>query len=208
MSHCRLFYFLVVLAVVLSAVGCRRRDADLFYEQPPPPVVLGTHVDEPFEIQERNAEASKFVIYSHEFRLNDNDEEVGDGDVLNGLRMNEDGQDHLRQIAASLRNGSPYAVIVERSRTSERADSRYGYPVNYNAQLDNRRRSVVVNALVRMGIENADEIVVVTPAFAEGLTGREAQRAYRRGMQFNNYGGGAGGFGNNGGFGGFGGIGR
>jgi len=184
MSHCRLFYSLVVLAVVLSAVGCRRRDADLFYEQPPPPVVLGTYVDEPFEIQERNAEASKFVIYAHEFRLNDNDEVVGDGDILNGLRMNEDGQDHLRQIAANLRHGSPYAVIVERSRTSERADSRYGYPVNYNAQLDNRRRSIVVNALVAMGIENASALVIVAPAYAEGITGREAERAYRRGMYF------------------------
>ena len=200
----RLFCALVVLAVASGAAGCRgHRYAHIFYQEPPPPATLGTHVDAPFRIQEENAEASKFVVYQHEFKLNDSQ----DGDVLNGLRLNEAGQDHLRRIAENLRRGSPYTVIVERSRTSERADSRFGYPVNYDAQLDNRRRSVVVNTLVAMGIENADEVVVVAPAYAEGLTGREAERAYRRGMQSNNNGGNGnfGGFGN---FSGFGGIGR
>jgi hypothetical protein len=176
----------------------------MFYEEPPTPVTLGTYVDEPFKIQEENAEASKFVIYQHEFELNDSDS----GDVLNGLRLNEEGEDHVRQIAGNLRHVVPCQVIIERSRTSEKADSRYGYPVNYNAQLDNRRRAVVVNALVAMGIESADEIVVVSPAYAEGLTGREAERAYRRGMRFNGASNGNGSSNGFGGFGSFGGFGR
>ena len=202
MNQRRLYLSLLVAAAVLSAVGCRgRRYADMFYQEPSTPEPLGTYVDEPFRIQEENAEASKYVIYQHEFKLNRSD----DDDILSGLRLNEEGEDHVRRIAENLRNSSPYAapytVIVERSRTSERVDTRFGYPVHYNAQLDNRRRSVVVSALVAMGIENADELVVVAPAFAVGITGREAERAYRQGMRFS--GGGLGGGGNFGG-GGFG----
>jgi hypothetical protein len=201
MNHAHLKVLCVVLVSIMSVVGCRgRRCANLFYQEPPTPDTLGTHVDSHMRIQEENAEASKFVVYQHEFQLNKGEA----GDVLDGLRLNEEGEDHVRQIAGNLRQVVPCQVVVERSRTSERADTRYGYPVHYNAQLDNRRRMVVVNALVAMGIENADELVVVSPAYAEGLTGREAERAYRRGLNaFNRNGSGS-----NGRFGGFGGGGR
>ena len=201
MNHCRLQVFCVVFVSLLSVVGCRgRRNADDFYQETPPPVALGTYVDAPLRIQEENAEASKFVVYQHEFKLNQGEP----GDVLDGLRLNEEGEDHLRRIAENLRRGAPYQVIIERSRTSERADTRYGYPVHYDPQLDNRRRLVVVHALIAMKIKNADELVVVSPAYAEGLTGREAERAYRRALNLQD----GGGYGNFGSFGGGGGIGR
>lgn len=200
MNHSHLQVVCLVIASIASVCGCRGRgNANEFLQETPPPVTLGTYVDAPLRIQEENAEASKYVIYQHEFKLNQSEQ----GDVLNGLRLNEDGEDHVRRIAENLRRGVPYQVIIERSRTSERADTRYGYPVHYDPQLDNRRRLVVVNALIAMGIENADELVVVSPAYAEGLTGREAERAYRRGLGFQGQGGGYGGSG--GGFsGGFG----
>lgn len=179
MDHSRLIRALGVLAAVLSVAGCHDHSyPPLFYQEPPPPVTLGTHVDAPFQIQERNAEASKYVIYQHEFRLNQG--EIGG--APDSVRLNEDGQDHLRQIAAGLRRGWPHSVIVERSRTSKNARSRYGYRVNHNAQLDNHRRLYVVHALAAMGIENASALVLVAPAYAEGITAREAERAYRRGM--------------------------
>ena len=55
-----------------------------------------------------------------------------------------------------------------------------------------------------MGIEDADDRVVVAPAVATGQRAFEAERAYRQTMQNSNgFGGGFGGFG--GGIGGFGG---
>jgi len=159
--------------------------------------MLGTQVDQVNLMQEENAEASKFVVYEHEFELNKTRE---DGQV-EGLHLNEYGQDHLRRIAENMRSGAPYPIVVEQSQTSAKAGTKYSYPVHYNADLDLKRREVVVRALTRMGIADADSRVVVAPAFAQPLTGTEAQAAYASGMS--GWGGGAGGGG--GGMGGFGG---
>ena len=52
-----------------------------------------------------------------------------------------------------------------------------------NDKLDQQRRQIVVNALAAMGITNADELVIVAPAFSEGLNSEEAAAAYEA-MQF------------------------
>lgn len=158
------------LSALLAAAGCST--PALFYQPPPPPAMLGTQVDQINLMQEENAEASKFVIYQHEFQLNKTRE---DGTV-EGTRLNEYGQDHLRRIAENMRNGAPYPIVVERSETSAKAGTKYNYPVHYNADLDLKRREVVVRALTRMGIADADTRVVVAPAFAQPLTGNEADR--------------------------------
>jgi hypothetical protein len=145
-------------------------------------------------MQEENAEASKFVIYQHEFELNKEKEGV----MVEGIRLNEYGEDHVRRIAENVRNGAPYPVVVERSQTSARAGTKYNYPVHLNPDLDMKRREVVARALTRMGIADADTRVVVAPAFAQPLTGNEAQGAYATGIS--GWGGGMGGMG--GGFGG------
>jgi hypothetical protein len=183
------------------AGGCNRYKPSMFYDPPPPAQTLGQGVDEIYQMQEENAEASKYVIYQHEFKLN----EHLDGQSVGGIRLNEDGEDHLKQIAENLREGSPYPVVVERSRTSVRPGTKNGYPVHLNSSLDMQRREVVVGALLAMGIEDASEQVVIAPAFAEGLTGAEAESAYRGGLgSSNNYGSGRGGFGSSfGGIGGF-----
>ncbi|MDA7978710.1 MAG: hypothetical protein MPJ50_08065 [Pirellulales bacterium] len=190
-----------VLAAALAAGGCQaRRQADMYYQPPTPPQMLGYQTDTINQRQEENAEASKYVIYQHEFQPNEYDEvtsrEVG------GLRLNEAGEDHLMQIALMLRKGSPYPVVIERSNTSIKADTEFRYPVHYNPELDLARREVVVAALKRMGIEDAEYRVVVADDFAAPLTDLEASSAYRQGIQggLNAGGLGAGGFG--GGFGG------
>ena len=182
-------------SVLLAAVGCTA--PSLHYQAPPPPEILGTKVDQLMQTQMNNAEASKFVVYQHEFELN----ETKDDRFAEGLRLNEAGEDHVRQIAESLRKGAPYPVVVERSLTTPKAGTKYEYPVHLNPELDMKRRDVVVRALTRMGIPDADTRVVVGPAFAQPLTGIEAERAYGIGISGGGMGGGFGG-GMGGGFGG------
>ena len=90
-----------------------------------------------------------------------------------GIRLNEYGEDHVRKIAENLRNGAMFPVVVERSQTSPRPGTKYKYPVHFNPDLDMKRREVVVRALTRMGIADADTRVVVAPAFAQPLTGKK-----------------------------------
>jgi hypothetical protein len=146
----------------------------------------GTLTDPIWIAQAENAEPSKFVLYQHEF-------------VFNTARLNWAGEDHLKQIAARLHAGQNFPVLVERSMTSKREDSEYKYPVNLNPQLDMQRRAVVVQCLTALGVPDAEQRTVVSPALTRGFQDGEAERAYQRSF---NYGGGYGGFG--GGFGGFG----
>ena len=158
---------------------------------------LTIEIDQMNEQQELNAEAAKFIVYQHEFDLNSSE----GGKSLGGVRLNEAGEDHVRQIAGALKGGATFPVLIERSRTSSRAGTEFNYGVHYNPELDNRRRLVVVKALEKMGVVNAGKVVSVSPSFAQPLTGMEAEQAYRRSLRNNNNGGnGAGGGG--GGFGG------
>ena len=195
------------LAVALSAAGgCAHGDkAAVYYEPPSPPPMLGAAVDELNHAQEENAEPAKFIIYQHEFQMN----EVVDGRNVGGVRLNEYGEDHVKRIADALKQGAPWPVIVERSQTSARPDTEFQYPVHFNPELDLKRREGVVRALVRMGIADAEERVVVAPSFAQPITAEEAERAYYRGTSGRTgagFGGGFGGFGvgGSGGIGGFG----
>jgi hypothetical protein len=182
---------------VLIAAGCTT--PGLFYQPPPPPEMLGTKVDQIMDMQVANADAAKFVVYQHEFELN----KYTDGKMTQGLRLNEYGEDHLRRIAEGLRNGAPYPVVVERSQTSAKPGTKYEYPIHFNPNLDMQRREVVVRALTRMAIADAEARVVVAPAFSQGLTGPEAESAYSAALS-GGWGGGGGG-GGGGGWGGGGG---
>lgn len=168
------------------------------YHPPEPPQMLGASLDESNRQQEENAEASKYVVYQHEFKLNRRD----DSDPLNGLRLNEYGEDHVRRIAENIRRGASYPVLVERSQTSARPKTQYQYPVHFQPALDNKRREVVVGALIALGISDAEQRVIVAPALAHGYQSPEAEAAYRRGQARG--GSGSGGFGGSrsGGFGG------
>lgn len=174
---------------MLAALGCSNRVAMV---NPPNP--LGTEVDQTMMQQEINAEAAKFVVYMHEFELNKSDA----NGLIQGWRLNEDGEDHLKQIAQGIRNGANFPIVVERSRSSSKPDTQYEFPVHLNDELDGKRRMVVVAVLERMGVTDADQRVVVAPAFSQPYTGIEASRAYNRAL---NMGGGFGGFGGGGGFG-------
>ncbi len=194
------------LLTALTAAGCVNRERIAAFYNPPAPPILGAEIDEINRAQEENAEAAKFVIYQHEFQLND----VVDGVNVGGVRLNEYGEDHVKRIAEELKQGAPWPVVIERSQTSARTETEFHYPVHFNPDLDLRRREAVVRALVRLGVPDAEERVVVAPSFAQPLTSEEAERAYYRGMWGGNgagYGGFGGGLGGFGGFSGFGGVG-
>lgn len=195
---------LALLAGSVGLAGCAGPKPGVFYQHPTPPAPLGARAIDPiFQMQEENADAAKFVVYVHEFKLNK-------------VRLNTAGEDHVKQIAHELQRGAPYPVVIERSFTSKRTwpgegQGRFNYPVHPNPELDNKRREAVVRALVALGVPDADRRVVVAPAFSQEYTNQEAERAYAiginqfgRGFGFGFGGFGGFGFGGLGGFGGFG----
>lgn len=192
MTSTRTFTLMGALsAVALAICGCYGYQSTYLGGGASPHGPLGTLSDPMWQVQEDNAEPSKFVVYQHEWQLNT-------------TRLNTDGEDHVRQIAARLSAGQNFPVLVERSRTSPRETTEYKYPVHVNPELDMKRREVIVQALTSMGVSDASQRTIVSPALTRGFTDAEAERAYMRSMyNFNSYGGGFGG----GGFGGFGGLG-
>lgn len=161
------------------------------------PQILGSQVDHIHRIQEENAELAKLIVYTHEFEINLQEENLSrlsddksngtfdyqDEPRPHGLRLTPDGLDHVRQIASVLTGfetleSSPM-VVVERSTTSKRWDTEHHYPVHFNEELDELRRLVVVGVLESLGVADAERVVVVAPAFPTGLNARDAAAAYQ-----------------------------
>jgi hypothetical protein len=170
----RWFRWSVAAAVLAASLtsGCHEWVA--FYRQPSISP-LGTQSDSVWRKQEANGEASDFVIYQHEFQRG-------------SVKLNLDGEDHVKEIAARLLQGQEAPVVVERSRMSPRKNTEYHYPVHANPGLDMNRREMIVRALTVMGVTDADDRVVVAPAYAAGMQASEAEAAYRRGLTETNYG--------------------
>lgn len=175
----------IALAAMLVS-GCQHKEhhAQIPYDSVAP---LGTISDDIWQKQEENGEASDFVIHESEF-------------VGTTAKLNAAGEDHIKQIAVRMVS-TPFPVVVEPSSMSVNESDEYKYPVNGNDDLDMHRRNVIVKMLQAMNVQDADERVVVSPAFTPGFQGFEAYRAYSTG--FSNRGGGNGSGG--GAFGGFGG---
>ena len=172
----------------IAVAGCSNNEWALAPYSPQRVPGLGQISDAIWQDQEVNAEAAKFVIYVHEFQKGSS-------------KLNLGGEDHIKQIATLMQQGVPFPVVIERSQSTPVA-SEYQYPVHPSPALDNQRRSVIVAALRLMGAEDAEERVVVAPAFSESATSQEAEAAYLRGLQNGrtngNFGGGFGGFGGGG----------
>lgn len=192
---------LLATPLLCALPGCAgHRNAWQFFQPPPAPTPLGSHVDEFNRLQEQNAEAAKFIVYQHEFKLN----ELVDGQNVGGFHLNEYGEDHVRKIAEQMRSGVMYPVVVERSQTTAWPDTQFHYPVHFDPELDLKRRAVVVQSLSVLGVPDADQRVVVAPSFVQGYESSQAARAYNNSMRYGSggFGGGFGGGGFGGGFGG------
>jgi hypothetical protein len=177
------------IALVSTASGCRSgcqsgcgRSGGLFGRRaeniPPvdPPFPVGQVTDSFWETQQTNAEAADFIFYDHEF--------VGDTDKLAPGATKK-----LMQVALRLEH-VPFPIVIEET------------PYNADPDLDQDRRRRVVEELARLGVEQAEDRVVITSAYARGLTAVEGERAYYTTLQ-GDFGGG-GGIGRR--FGGFGGY--
>ena len=152
-----------------------------------PPAAIGTVTVDPFfKIQERNAEASDFVLYEHEFQGN-------------SARLTDAGETHLKQIALRMPR-VPFGVNVAPTRISTRPGDTYGFPVHGNEELDMQRREVVVQALQGFGIKDAEQRVTVSPALTFPYTDVEAERDYSRAINQLGPGGSGAGGGSGGGF--------
>jgi hypothetical protein len=159
--------FLWIFTAVTLFGGC------CGWEKRTPTPPLGIQSDAIWRRQAAGASASDFVIYQNEF-------------VKNEIRLNTAGEDHLRSIAARLHCGAPVPVIVERSTTHIRPDTKHHYPIHPDPELDRRRREHIVALLIAMGIPNADQCTVVAPAMAEGFTAEEAAHAFNQGLMSGN----------------------
>lgn len=181
-------HWLVPLTTVVCFAGCHHcRDMGDITPYP-----LGTLSDPVWRTQESNAEASDFVIHEHEW-------------VANSESLNDAGINHLMRITARAPE-VPYPIIVEPSSQSIRTETTlYQYPIHNDAELDMRRREVIVNALTLRNIIDAATRVQVGPATAPGFESFEGEEAYNRGFGGLGNGGNLGGGGFGGGFGAFGG---
>ena len=191
-----------LLGCLASALlsGCGHfQQARLLYERPDSMPPLGTVSDDIWHKHELYGEASDFVIYQSEFEKDT-------------ARLNTLGEDHVKEIAHRLVQGQDFPVLVERSMTKPRDTTEHQYPIHPDPVLDMQRREIVVRSLVALGVQDADQRVVVAPALAAGYTAAEARAAYQQGQfgggfGLGGFGRGIGGFrgGFGGGFGGFGG---
>jgi len=155
------------LMTALLMAGCQSwKD---YYVPPPPPEPLGAISDSVWQNQEATAEASKFMVFEHDFKMDSE-------------RLNMGGEDHVKQIAARLQSCQDSWVMVERSMSSARPDTEYQYRVHPNPELDLRRREILVRSLTAMGVTDAEQRVTVAPALSPGATANEAVASYHRGL--------------------------
>lgn len=139
----------LTLLLLAVSVGCRQPYTGAQYDRPFP---LGAVSDVFWETQQTNAEAADFIFYDHEFR--------GDtAELAPGAKR------HLESVALRLEH-VPFPVVIEQSRH------------NRQPELDQSRRNMIVEQLVRMGVPNVESRVVIAPAFMEGLHADEAAGAY------------------------------
>ena len=181
-----------IIIGILLAAGCRVLPPA---GSPITPRTLGSVVDEANALQETNAELAKLVVYTHEFEINEQTDNLNLQDNnrqessfqfrpdprVRGIRLNPYGQDHMRRIAQVLsQHASPHLkVIVERSETSKKWRTKHRYPVHFNDELDETRRQIVVASLASLGVQSPEELVVIAPIFTTGLNAQEAAAAYQ-----------------------------
>ena len=116
------------------------------------PFPLGQVTDSFWETQQTNAEAADLIFYDHEFER----------DTAN---LTPGAKKKLMAVALRLEH-VPFPVVIEET------------PHNGNPRRDAQRRQVVVEQLARLGLPDSDKRVVVAPAFVEGITAVEGERAY------------------------------
>lgn len=156
-----------------SVWGWCHRDAGLSVPETLP---LGSTVRAHYHTMQTNAEAADFILHDHDF-------------VGATAELTPAGRDRILEISARARS-APFPVIVERCCN------------NSNPELDSHRRTIVAQILTDNGIPEANQRVIVAPAYGRGITGMEGEMDFYQNTYSRTYGGyGFGGSGYGGGFG-------
>ena len=140
---------LLLAFLVVTAAGCQQHPPSTNFDRPFP---LGAVTDVFWETQQTNAEAADFIFFDHEFKGKT-------AELAPGAKR------HLESVALRLPH-VPFPVVIEQSAHNRRP------------ALDAARRQVIVEHLVRMGIPDVENRVVIAPAFAEGFSAIEGEQAY------------------------------
>ena len=159
--------------VCLLASGCAwgHKQSHKTYGGPPDgpphdrPFPVGQVTDSHWETQQTNAEAADFIFYDHEFRY-DTEHHV------DTAQLSPRAKKKLEQVALRLEH-VPFPVVIEELPRDHDAAKNH-----QKGLLEQARRQTIVENLNKMGITNADERVVISNAFPEGITGVEGERAY------------------------------
>ena len=120
--------------------------------QVPDVLPLGSVTRAHWHAQQTNGEAADFVMYRNEF-------------VDNSSELSPYGRDHIAEIAARMPS-TPFPVIVQRSWN------------NADPELDQVRRDIVVRVLTDLGNEDANQRVVVSQPYSNGINSMEAEQDY------------------------------
>lgn len=151
---------------------CRARCCGWFRSHAIPDTLpLGSTIRAHYQVMETNAEAVDFILYQKDF-------------VDNTAELTPLAKDKILEIGARMRS-TPFPVIVERSEN------------NSDPELDAFRRNLVAIILADLGNPDADQRVIVAPAYGPGLNSVEGEINYYQNVLSGLGGGGLG----NGGFG-------
>jgi hypothetical protein len=168
---------IMIVAGCCGSGQCLKRDRCTNIAPGALPDPAGDHVHRFEDMQTKNGEAISFVIFLNEW-------------YMGGMSLGPYGGVHLQQIAQLL-PGVPYAVIIQPS---------------LDPNLNELRRTLVVERLLKAGIENAEVRVRLEYPQVEGVIGDEAPIIYRNMLRSSQQSGQGTGAGTNlsGGIGGFG----
>lgn len=169
------YTFLILSMTALAASGCSwcHQESHKTYGGPPygpahdRPFPVGQVTDSFWETQQTNAEAADFIFYDHEFRRT-----TSGPDRVETAQLAPLAKKKLEQVAVRLEH-VPFPVIIESFPRNHDAAQNY-----QKGLVEEARRKTIVEHLNQMGIQNADERVVIANAFPEGITGIEGERAY------------------------------
>ena len=135
--------------------------------QVPDVLPLGSVTRAHWHAMQTNGEAADFVMYRNEF-------------VYNSSELSPYGRDHIAEIAARMPS-TPFPVLVQRSLN------------NADPELDQIRRDIVVKVLTDLGNQDANQRVVVSQPYSNGLNSMEGEQDYGRFRNIRGFGGGGGG---------------
>ena len=132
----------------IAAIGCCSTDECMtVYEDQGVPQMhpLGSVSYAHYHAMEANGEAADFVVHRSDF-------EPGSTDLSMA------GRDHILEVGARM-SGTPFPILIERSEM--------------DSDIDTKRRQMVVEILTQLGNADAEQRVLVSRPYSDGVRAAE-----------------------------------